>query len=170
MTGLGLVSPVGLSLRESWASIKAMKSGIKQLASDGKDFSKVPVRIGATISEAFDTASWNDPQTSTKLPRVIQYSLCAATEALTDAGLTSNDSAQLKADLISPERLGVCLGTGIGNLEGICTSNDSLQTRGINRISPFFVPNILCNGAAGHVAKRFQAKALLHSVSTACTT
>ena len=175
VTGMGAVTPLGSSLHETWMNMKLGKVGIKSLISSSDRFAGLPVTIAAKVSDSFPTTAsscWNDPSTSTVLPRVIQYALAASTEALKDARIILNGggSDDDLAAAVAAERLGVCIGTGIGNLEGICTSHSNYEKKGISRVSPFFVPNILCNGPAGHVAKRFKAKALVHSVSTACTT
>jgi 3-oxoacyl-[acyl-carrier-protein] synthase II len=97
----------------------------------------------------------------------IAYALAAATDALEDAGLLSKTDGSL---LSSPERTGVAVGAGVGSLKEVTTSNETLETRGLRRLTPFFVPRTLINLAAGHISMKFNLRGPNHSVATACAT
>jgi len=131
VTGLGAVTPVGLSVKESWENIVAGKSGAAPLTQfDVSDFS---VQFGASVKN-FDVTTVMAKKDARKMDTFIHYGIAAAKEAIEDAGLeVTEDNA---------ERIGVSIGSGIGGLPGIEAGYDSYLQGGPRKISPFLYPAI----------------------------
>ncbi|KAJ1844404.1 Mitochondrial beta-keto-acyl synthase [Coemansia sp. RSA 2708] len=172
VTGLGIVSPVGVGVKHAWRSILAGRSGVGSLvtAMPNAGFDKMPSQVAGMVPRAgayadgqFDAQEWLEPGDTKRLAVFSQYALCAAQQALDDAEWTQATDAQR-------ERTGVCFGTGIGSLEDITTNHAQLLQGGARKISPMFVPKILCNMAAGNISIRHKLYGPNHAVSTACTT
>ncbi|KAJ2798473.1 Mitochondrial beta-keto-acyl synthase [Coemansia guatemalensis] len=173
VTGLGIVSPVGIGVKHAWRNIIEAKSGIQSLvkAMPNVGFEKlssqvagiVPRAAGGYASGAFDPKEWLAPGDAARLALFAQYALCSAHQALTDAEWIDASDEQR-------ERTGVCFGTGIGSLEDIVENHTRLQSGGARKVSPMFVPRTLCNMAAGNISIRYGFYGPNHAVSTACTT
>ncbi|KAJ2686049.1 Mitochondrial beta-keto-acyl synthase [Coemansia spiralis] len=120
-------------------------------------------RAGGRAAGAFDAGEWLAPGDAKRMALFSQYAVCAAEQALADAEWTSPSDEER-------ERTGVCFGTGIGSLEDIVTNSAQFEAGGVRRVSPMFVPRVLCNMAAGNISTRRGLYGPNHAVSTACTT
>ena len=159
VTGLGAVTPVGLSVNESWENIIAGKSGVAPLtAFDVSDFS---VRFGASVKN-FDVTTVMSKKDARKMDAFIHYGLAAAKEAIEDAGLEITDD--------NAERIGVAIGSGIGGLPGIEAGYDSYLNGGPRKISPFFVPSNIINMISGNLSIMYGMKGPNTAIVTACST
>jgi 3-oxoacyl-[acyl-carrier-protein] synthase II len=167
VTGMGLVTPLGIGLERNWRSLIAGESGIRAIRSF--DVSDLPVKIaaqvptGETASGLFNADDWVPPKDQRKMDGFIVYALAAAAQAVEDAEWTPEDEADR-------ERTGVMIGSGIGGLPGITEGALTLNERGPRRLSPFFIPANLINLASGHVSIRYGFTGPNHAVVTACST
>ena len=159
VTGLGAVTPVGLSVAESWENILAGKSGVAPITSfDVTDF---PVRFGASVKD-FDVETVISRKDAKKMDTFIHYGIAAAVEAIKDAGLEVTDA--------KAERIGVAIGSGIGGLPGIEAGYDSFLNGGPRKISPFFVPRNIINMISGNLSIMYGMKGPNTAIVTACST
>ncbi|MDO8827067.1 beta-ketoacyl-ACP synthase II [Methylophaga sp.] len=159
VTGLGAVTPVGLSVAESWENILAAKSGVAPITTfDVTDF---PVRFGASV-KGFDVETVISRKDAKKMDTFIHYGIAAAVEAIKDAGLEVTDA--------NAERIGVAIGSGIGGLPGIEAGYDSFLNGGPRKISPFFVPSNIINMISGNLSIMFGMKGPNTAIVTACST
>ncbi|HTE18961.1 MAG TPA: beta-ketoacyl-ACP synthase II [Armatimonadota bacterium] len=159
ITGLGCVSPVALSAEESWQAVLAGKSGVAPITLF--DTSAYPVTIGAEV-KGFDPLQYVDRKEARKMDRFTQFAIAAAQEAVTSAGL--------EATRETGHRIGVMIGSGIG---GIATLEREIrvgQEKGPDRLSPFFIPMMICDMASGQVSIRFGFGGPNSCVVTACAT
>ncbi|MDR1235925.1 MAG: beta-ketoacyl-ACP synthase II [Holosporaceae bacterium] len=170
VTGLGMISPLAVSVEESWRRLLNCESGIRRIISfDVSDISsQIAGQVPAENVEQKASVLFNptDYVTSKELNRTdtfILYAIAAASEAMRDSGL-GNMSDEEK------ERAGVVVGSGIGGLPVIYNTALNLSENGSRRVSPFFIPACLINLASGHVSIRFGLKGPNHSVVTACAT
>lgn len=159
ITGLGIVSPVGLNLKQTWDNIVAGNSGV--ITIDKFDTSEFPVKIAATVKD-FDATSIIPPKELKKMDTFIHYGLVAADEALKDSGLEITEA--------NAERIGVAIGSGIGGLPMIEVNNEKLLNGGPRKISPFFVPGSIINMISGNFSIRYGAKGPNIAIVTACST
>lgn len=159
VTGLGIISPVGLSVAEAWDNIVAGNSGIRPItAFDVSDFS---VRFGGTV-EGFDVADFVSRKVARKMETFIHYGYVAGTQAMLDAGLEVTEE--------NAERIGVSIGSGIGGLRGIEKNYDAYLKGGPRKISPFFVPSNIINMISGNLSISYGLKGPNIAMVTACTT
>lgn len=159
VTGVGAVTPVGLTAVSSWENILASKSGVAPItAFDVSDFS---VRFGASVKD-FDVTTVLSRKDAKKMDTFIHYGLAAAKEAIEDAGLEITDE--------NAERIGVAIGSGIGGLPGIEAGYDSFLSGGPRRISPFFVPSNIINMISGNLSIMYGLKGPNTAIVTACST
>src|SRR5262245_39570118 len=159
VTGIGLVTPLGIGTDETWRNAVSGTSGIAPITLF--DASRYTTRFAGEV-KGFEPADWMDKKDVKKCGRFIQLALAATTTAVTASGLE-----------ISPEnadRIGVAIGSGIGGFEVIEREHRMLLERGPERVSPFFIVASLVNLAAGQVAVRLGAKGPNSAVATACTT
>ena len=141
ITGLGIVSSIGQGLAAYWESLVAGRSGIKPIAAfDTTDFTTT---IAGEIPD-FDPKKWLDKRTANRLDRFTQLGLCAAIQAVTDAGISY--------DREDPSRCGAMIGTGIGGLWETETQMRRLIEKGPARVSPFLVPKMMPNACSGQVS------------------
>jgi 3-oxoacyl-[acyl-carrier-protein] synthase II len=167
VTGMGLVTPLGVGLERNWSSLLAGASGVRAIQSF--EVSDLPVKIaaqvprGETASGLFNADDWVPPKDQRKMDGFIVYALAAAAQAVEDSGWTPDDEE-------ARERTGVMIGSGIGGLPGITEGALTLHERGPRRISPFFIPANLINLASGHVSIRYGFTGPNHAVVTACST
>src|SRR5581483_2307714 len=140
VTGLGAVTPVGSTARETWDSAVHGRSGIDFI--QAFDPSPFPVRVAAEVKD-FDPTGLASPKDVRRLERNVLLSLAAGKEAVEDAGL---DSAY------EPERVGILFGTAIGGFMGIIEQHDVFLERGPDRIVPTFLPSVLVDTASGQLA------------------
>jgi len=159
VTGLGIISPVGLSITDAWSNIVAGVSGIRPItAFDVSDF---PVRFGGTV-EGFDIHDYVSKKDARKMDTFIHYGVAAGTQAIRDAGLDITDE--------NAEHIGVSIGAGIGGLPGIEKNYDAYLKGGPKKISPFFVPANIINMISGNLSIIFGLKGPNIAMVTACTT
>ena len=159
ITGLGLVTPVGLNVTESWRNIVAGKSGIAPITLfDVSDFS---VRFGGNIKD-FDATPIIARKDNKKMDEFIRYGLVAAKEAMDDSGI------EVTAE--NADRIGVMIGSGIGGLPGIEAGYDAYLKGGPRKISPFFVPSNIVNMVSGNLSIMLGVKGPNAAVATACAT
>ncbi|MDC3084404.1 beta-ketoacyl-ACP synthase II [Gammaproteobacteria bacterium] len=166
VTGLGLVTPLGVGVDFVWDSLIKGNSGISRIESF--DTEDLAVKIAAQIPRGdadghYNPDNWIDPKEQRKVDEFITYAICASDQAIKDSGWV--------ADNYDKEiRSGVLIGSGIGGLQGIEDAAIILREKGPRRISPFFIPGRLINLASGHVSIRNNFKGPNHSVVTACST
>ena len=166
VTGIGLVTPLGIGAERVWQRLLAGTSGIGAI--QRFDVSDLPAKIagqvprGETANGDFNVDEWVPPKEQRKMDEFIVYALGAAVQAVKDSGWEP-------ADEEGRERTGVMIGSGIGGLPGISEASVTLHERGPRRISPFFIPSNLINLASGHVSIRFRFSGPNHAVVTACS-
>ena len=165
VTGMGLVTPLGVGLERNWSSLTEGESGIRAIQSF--EVSDLPAKIAAqvprgdTASGLFDADDWVPPKDQRKMDGFIVFALAAAAQAVEDAGWLPDSEEAC-------ERTGVMIGSGIGGLPGITDGALTLHERGPRRLSPFFIPANLINLASGHVSIRYGFTGPNHAVVTAC--
>jgi 3-oxoacyl-[acyl-carrier-protein] synthase II len=154
VTGLGATTPLGGDVASTWSAMLAGTNGVRRLTEPWVD--DLPVKIAAPA--AVDPVAIVGKPTARKMDRYEQLALVAAREAWADAGAPEVDSY----------RLGVAVTSGIGGIGSTLTAYDMLHEKGWNRISPFTVPMLMPNGAAGWLSIEFGAKAGAHALVSAC--
>lgn len=162
VTGLGVVSPIGVGTELVWDNLLKGQSGIVPL--NGDEYSKLPCRVAGVIPSKHEgkvAEALSKSNLRTMAPATC-LALLATSEALTDAKWQPDSD-------IDKEITGVALGMGMIDLQDVCHTNDSLKL-GYNKVSPFFVPRILPNMAAGQISIKYGFRGPNHSVSTACAT
>ena len=159
MTGVGLLTPIGIGTEESWESIKAATSGIGPITQF--DASAFSCRIAGEV-KGFDPANYIEKKEIKKMGRFIQFAIAAAEYALKSSGLKVTEE--------TAEQVGVYIGSGIGGFEVIEREHQTLLEHGPRRISPFFIPATIINLASGYVSIRSGAKGPNSATATACTT
>jgi len=159
VTGLGLVTPVGLNVKDSWDNILAGKSGISPITHfDVSDFS---VRFSGSIRD-FDITEYIAKKDARRMDTFIHYGIAAGTQALKDSGLEVTDE--------NAHRIGVSIGSGIGGLGGIEQGYQTFIDKGPRKISPFFVPSNIINMISGNFSIMHGLKGPNIAIVTACTT
>src|ERR1700720_4524684 len=167
VTGMGLVTPLGIGLERVWGRLLAGESGIRAIQSF--DVSDLPAKIAAQVplgdkeSGLFNADDWVPPKDQRRMDQFIIFAMAAAPMAVEDSGWVPDDDEGF-------ERTGVMIGSGIGGLPGITEGAITLQDKGPRRISPFFIPANLINLASGNVSIRYGFKGPNHAVVTACST
>jgi 3-oxoacyl-[acyl-carrier-protein] synthase II len=159
VTGLGLVSPVGIGVEESWSALVAGRSGAGPITLF--DASTFPTRIAAEV-KGFDPGQFMDRKEVRRNDRFIHFALAAASMAMKDSGLDMS-----KED---PERVGCIVGAGIGGLRTIEDEAAVLGARGVRKIGPFFIPSLIINLAPGQISLRYGMKGPNFSPVSACAT
>jgi 3-oxoacyl-[acyl-carrier-protein] synthase II len=159
VTGLGLVSPVGIGVDESWAALVAGKSGIGPITLF--DASTFPTRIAGEV-KGFDPTKFMDRKEARRNDRFIQFALAAADMAMKDSGL---DMAK-----VDPERVGAIVGAGIGGLGTIEEEHKVFLEKGVRKIGPFFIPSLIINLAPGQISLKYGMKGPNFSPVSACAT
>ena len=159
ITGLGAVTPVGLSVKESWENILAGKSGIAPLTIF--DASAFSVRFGGSIKD-FDVTTVMSRKDAKKMDTFIHYGIAAGKEAIEDSGIEVTDE--------NAERIGIAIGSGIGGLSGIEAGYDAYLKGGPRKISPFFVPSNIINMISGNLSIMYGMKGPNFAIVTACST
>jgi 3-oxoacyl-[acyl-carrier-protein] synthase II len=167
VTGMGLVTPLGIGLDAVWQRLIAGESGVRAIQSF--DVSDLPAKIAAQVPRGdtgaglFNADDWIPPKEQRRMDEFIVYAMAAAAQAVEDSGWQPEDESER-------ERTGVMIGSGIGGLPGITEAALTLAERGPRRISPFFIPSCLINLASGNVSIRYGFKGPNHAVVTACST
>jgi len=159
VTGLGIISPVGIGITESWSNITAGKSGIGRITRF--DATPYTSQVAGEV-KGFDPANYLPAKEARRFDTFIHYGLAAGIDAIKDAGLD--------LDKLNREMIGVCIGSGIGGLPLIEDTHDALKTGGPRKISPFFVPGSIINMISGQLSIMFGLQGPNISVVTACTT
>jgi 3-oxoacyl-[acyl-carrier-protein] synthase II len=167
VTGLGMVTPLGCGVEPTWQRLLAAESGVKRI--EKFEVSDITSQIAGQIPRGdgsngtFNPDQWMEPKEQRKVDDFIIYAMCAATQALDDAGWHPR---QYEDQITS----GVLIGSGIGGVEGIAETAIVLRDKGPRRVSPFFIPGRIINLAAGHVSIAHSLKGPNHAVVTACST
>lgn len=157
ITGLGAISPLGLTAEKSWENVIKGESGISRITRfDPEGF---PSQIAGEV-KGFEPSSYIEKKEQKKMALFIQYAIAASEMAVADSGISRN--------LLSSEKTGVIIGSGVGGLPNIEETAQMVFQRGPARISPFFIPMVITNMAAGNVAIRFGAKGPNICVTSAC--
>ncbi|WP_409526443.1 beta-ketoacyl-ACP synthase II [Nitrincola sp. MINF-07-Sa-05] len=159
VTGLGLLTPVGNTVEDAWASILAGKSGVAGI--DHFDATLFSTRFCASV-KAFDIERYMSVKEARKIDLFIQYGMAAAVQAIEDAGLEVTEE--------NATRIGCAIGSGIGGLPMIEKTHDTLNQSGPRKVSPFFVPGSIINMIAGNLAIRYGFQGPNIAITTACTT
>ena len=160
VTGLGVLSPVGNDVAAFWQSLIEGKCGIGPITAF--DTTEYKVKIAAEVKD-FDPLQYLDKAEARKQDRFSQFAVAAASQAMADSGLESGSN-------IDSFRLGVYIGTGTGGMQSFLTESAKLLEKGPSRTSPFFIPMMIGNMAAGNVALRFHAQGPSLPIMTACAT
>ena len=160
ITGVGAVSPVGNTAEETWNSLIAGKCGIGPITHFDTSDPACKVKVAAEVKE-FDPSLYMEKGEIRKTDLYAQYAMAAAVQAMKDSDLDGH---------IDPERLGVYVGSGIGGMTTFVEECNKLENSGMKRISPFFIPMMISNIAAGNIAIRFKAEGPSMCVTTACAT
>ncbi len=159
VTGLGIVSPVGNNVSQAWERLSAGHSGISRITRfDAQD---MPCQIAGEVRD-FDVTQFLPPKEVRRMDTFIHFGLVAAMEALRDAGVDAHPA--------DAERIGVCIGSGIGGLPMIGDTCDAYRAGGVRKISPFFIPGSIINMISGNVSIQFGFKGPNLALVTACTT
>jgi 3-oxoacyl-[acyl-carrier-protein] synthase II len=159
VTGLGAVTPVGLTVPETWENIVSGKSGIRPITAF--DVSAFPVRFGGSVQD-FDVTEYVSKKDARKMDTFIHYGVAAGVQAIRDAGLEVTEA--------NAERIGVSIGAGIGGLPGIEKNYQAFLEGGPRKISPFFVPSNIINMISGNLSIMFGLKGPNMAMVTACST
>jgi 3-oxoacyl-[acyl-carrier-protein] synthase II len=157
VTGLGAVTPLGLDARSTWEAAVAGRSGVDWISAF--DPSGFPVRIAAEV-KGFEPETAVSAKDARRLERNVTLAVGAAKEAWADADIGE----------IDPQRAGVLLGSAIGGLPGIVSQMETLRERGWERISPFFIPNVLVDAASGQIAIELGIRGINYAPVSACAT
>jgi 3-oxoacyl-[acyl-carrier-protein] synthase II len=167
VTGLGMVSPLGCGVEPTWKRILNSESGARKI--DTFDVSDLTSRIACVVPRgdgsngSFNPDQWMEPKDQRKVDDFIIFAMCAAKQALDDAGWHPATEEERCAS-------GVMIGSGIGGLTGIAETSILLKERGPRKVSPFFIPGRLINLASGYVSIAHGLKGPNHAVVTACST
>ena len=159
VTGLGMVSPVGNTVEETWQNILAGKSGMAPITHF--DASELSVRFAATVKD-FDVSLYIKPKEAKKMDPFIHYGIAAGMQAIQDSGIEVTET--------NAERIGIAIGSGIGGLPGIEKGCDALVKGGGRKVSPFFVPSNIINMIAGNLSIEYGIKGHNYGIVTACST
>jgi 3-oxoacyl-[acyl-carrier-protein] synthase II len=158
ITGMGAITPLGLTVADFWAGLKAGQSGVGLITRfDTENFG---TKIGAEV-KGFNPADFMDRKEARRMDRYTQYAVAAARQAWADAGLTEA--------AIDPERGGVYFGSGIGGMETYAEETGVCLNKGPKRVSPFMIPMMIANMAAGVLAIQFQLQGPNMTTVTACS-
>jgi len=159
VTGLGIISPVGNDIASAWDSIVAGRSGIGPVTRF--DASGFPTRIAGEV-KGFDVAAYMSPKEARHFDTFIHYGIAAGSQALRDSGIEVSEA--------NADRIGVVIGSGIGGLPLIEETHAELTSRGVRRVSPFFVPGSIINMISGQLSIMFGLRGPNYAVVSACTT
>lgn len=157
ITGMGTLTPLGLSVEETWTGLVEGRSGITPITQF--DASHLPIRIAGEV-KGFDPVAYMDMKEARRMARCSQLAVASAVQAMADAGLGDR--------VPDSERAGVVIGTGAGGLEAALEAWDTYRKQGLRRVNPFSVMASLCNMPAHYVSLRFQCQGYNSTVVTAC--
>lgn len=159
VTGMGVVSPVGIGLDAFWDGLTSGRSGIKPITQF--DTSGFPVRFAGEVQD-FDASNWLDRKEARRMDRVSHFGVAASLEAFKDSGLQITDDNR--------DRVGVFIGSGIGGLRTLEDQIRVLLDRGPDRVTPFLIPMMIIDITSGHVSMILQARGPNEAVVSACAT
>jgi len=164
VTGLGMVTPLGVGVDRNWSRILAGKSGIGRISNF--EVSDITCQIAGQVPGPDEDGGLNlddfiDPREQRRQDRFIQLGVVAAQLAVEDSGWKPSDRE-------AQNRTGVMIGSGIGGLETIVKTDQLMADRGTRKISPFFIPSALINLVSGHVSIKYGFRGPNHAVVTAC--
>lgn len=159
VTGLGLITPVGIGVAESWANIINGQSGIGKITKF--DCSAFPSQVAGEVKN-FDPLAYIPPKDARRMDTFIQFGIAAGMEAFKDSGIEVNDS--------NSERIGVSVGSGIGGINLIESTGEVFDEGGVRKVSPFFIPGTIINMISGNLSIMLNLKGPNVSIVTACTT
>jgi 3-oxoacyl-[acyl-carrier-protein] synthase II len=157
VTGMGLVTPIGHDRETVWSSLVEGASGVGEITLF--DTAQHSCKIAAEV-KGFNPENWMDRKTARHVGRYIQFALAATQQALDQSGLNPRD--------MDPDAVGVIISTGIGGMDEIEKGKQALMERGVRRISPFMVPMMIPDMAAGVVAMQYGAGGLNYAIVSAC--
>lgn len=166
ITGMGMISPLGLTVDSTWQQLLAGTSGIQAI--EHFDASNYRSQIAGIVND-FDINLYMSAKDARRYDVFVQYGVAAAAQALHQAGLIADLQAS-PVKQVDPDRIGVMIGSGIGGITTIEDNTLKLHSDGPRKISPFFVPSAIINMAAGQVAIRHGIKGPNLATATACTT
>ena len=159
VTGLGAITPIGNNVEEFWNGLKEKKVGIGPITYfDTADYK---AKLAGEVKD-FDPKQHMDPKAAKRMEKFCQFAVCAAKEAIEDAGLNMEQE--------DPFRVGVSVGSGIGSLQSVEREYSKMLQKGPNRVNPLLVPLMISNMAAGNVSIQFGMKGKCINVVTACAT
>ena len=159
VTGLGLITPVGIGVSETWKNIIAGKSGITAISKfDTSNFSS---QIAGEVKN-FDPLQYLNAKEARRMDTFIQYGLAAGIEAIKDSGFVIDEKTS--------ERIGVSIGSGIGGIDLIESTSDIFDEGGQRKVSPFFIPGTIINMISGNLSIMYGLKGPNVAIVTACTT
>ena len=158
VTGLGMVSPVGLNVADTWANILAGKSGAASI--ETFDVSAYSTQFSCSVKD-WDSSLYLEPKEARKMDIFVQFGMAAGIQAMQDAGLEVTDE--------NASRIGCAIGSGIGGIGQIEKNAEIVKQSGPRRISPFFVPGSIINMISGNLSVRFNLQGPNIAVVTACT-
>ena len=167
VTGMGMLTPLGCGVETTWQRLIAGESGIRKI--ETFEVSDLPSRIAGIVPRGdgsdgtFNPDQWMEPKEQRKVDDFILYAMCAATQAIEDAGCAPKTYEEQIA-------IGTMIGSGIGGIDGIAATAVTLKEKGPRRVSPFFIPGRLINLASGYVSIAHGLKGPNHAVVTACST
>ncbi len=167
VTGLGAPTPVGNTADEFWSALEQGRSGVGPItkfdasSKNAQGEYEYPTRIAGEV-KGFDPLAFVDKKEARRLDPFLQYAIACSAMAVEDAGLD--------ASKVESARFGVLIGSGIGGIQTLLSTHDTLKEKGPDRVSPFFIPMMIVNMASGLVSMRFGAKGPNSSVITACAT
>ena len=164
VTGLGLITPVGNSVEETWSALMSGRSGVDYIKKF--DTEKFPVKFAAEIKD-FDPLKYIAKKEARKMGAFIHYAIAAATEAMADAGFSLTENGKFQDDVA--ENAGTYISSGIGDFWAIEREHSKLLEDGPDRVSPFFIVSAIVNLAAGQVSIRYGAKGPNSATATACS-
>lgn len=157
ITGMGVISPVGNTLEEFWNHLVEGRSGIDFVTRF--DVSEMPTKVAGEVKN-FEPTDWLDKKESRRMDRFVQLAVAAAKMAIADAGLD--------IEKLDKERAGAVVGCGIGGVTTFEEQKEVLMSKGPGRVSPFFVPMLISNMAAGHLSIAFGLQGSSSTIATAC--
>jgi 3-oxoacyl-[acyl-carrier-protein] synthase II len=167
VTGMGMLTPLGCGVEHTWKRLLNGESGAKQV--EHFDVSDLQCKIACVVPRGdgangtYNADQWMEPKEQRKVDEFIVFAMCAARQALDDAGWHPKSYED-------QTRSGVLIGSGIGGIEGIAETALTLKEKGPRRVSPFFIPGRIINMASGFVSIEHGLKGPNHSVVTACST
>ena len=157
VTGIGTINPLGLNVNDTWEKLCEGKSGIA--LAEGIDVEDVPSKIAGQVNN-FDPLDYIDLKEARRMDSYCHLSIASATQAMECSGIEGQ---------VDPDKLGVISGTGIGGIQTFEQQMQVFLERGPKRISPFFIPMMIANIAAGRIAIKYNARSINFNVTSACT-